>query len=329
MTEACGGANPNRIAPVASEANRWVTPATVALAVVAALVLIGGNRAALLSSFLRIKSQHDTYALPKPEHVVTMSLGYRSALADLLFAHTLVQSGIHLAEKRRFEIAGDYLRTVNALDPRFATPYRFTDTILTLQTTKPTLTDYQSARAILEHGMNEFPFDTSLWISAGQFLAYLAPPHVEKLAGLAVAKEWREQGARRLMRSCELVGSGDNVPRHCISASKLLTQAGEFDALEQFIGRVVATSDDPEVRAEALAVLSRATDKQRVQKMRARLSRYDSMRRRSLAFLSRDRYLLLEPDFDVFDCLDAHRGSQPRCATTFGEYHRRLDELED
>lgn len=297
----------------------------VAGLLIVAATLIASTRGALFRDYLGGKAKHDTYALPKPEHVVAMSLGYRSALADLLFAHTLVYSGIHLVEKRRFETAADYLRTITLLDPKFASPYRFADTILTVQVTKPTLDDYLAARAILERGMDELKYDTQLWVSAGQFFAYLAPPHLEPLAGAAVAKEWREQGARRLMRSCELVGRGDNVPRHCVSAARLLSQSGELEALEQFVKRVIAVNDDPEVRAEALAMLSRASDKQRQEKLKARLSRYDHLRRRGLAFLEKDRFLLLDPGYDALACLGEQRQTQADCATTMGEYHRRLD----
>ena len=283
-------------------------------------------RAALAASYLGARNAQETYALPKPEHVLVLSLGYRSALADLLFAHTLVSSGIHLAEKRRFETAADYLRTINELDPKFATPYRFADTILTVQATKPRLVDYESARSILERGMRELPYDTRLWLSAGQFMAYLAPPNIEPLAGAAAAKEWRDQGVRCLVRSCELVGKDENAPHHCVSATRLLTQAGELDALKQFVERVVAVNDDPEIRAQALSSLSRALGDAERQRLQTRFERYDLLRQRGLAFLGKDRFLVVGPGYDSFRCLDDVKSTQAECATTFAEYHRRLDE---
>ncbi len=304
----------------------WVSNGLVAGMVLVAVSLIGSTRPGLAQAFLRGKNKRDTYALPKPEHVVAMSLGYHSAVADLLFAHTLVSSGIHLSEKRRFETAAHYLRTINELDPKFATPYRFADTILTVQVTKPTLDDYVSARAILERGMGELKYDTQLWVSAGQFMAYVAPPNLGPLAGSAVAKEWREQGARRLMRSCELVGTGDNVPRHCVSAAKLLSQSGELEALKQFVERVVAVNDDPEIQAQAYATLSRASGQLQEQKLKSRFSRYDRLRHRGLAFLGKDRFFLLGPGYDAYACLGALEKAQADCATTMREYHRRLDD---
>ncbi|MGE5787135.1 MAG: hypothetical protein ACM3ZE_21255, partial [Myxococcales bacterium] len=280
----------------------------------------------LVRSFVRAKDAYDVYALPKPEHVVVMSLGYRSALADLLFAHVLVSSGLHLAEKRRFEAAASYLRTINELDPKFLTPYRFADTILTVQSAKPTLDDYVSARAILERGMSEFKFDMNLWLSAGQFMAYLAPPHVAKLAGPAAAEEWKLEGARRLARSCELVGKDEDAPHHCITAAHLLSQAGELEALTQFVQRVIAVNDDPEVQRLALASLTRAVGEEQERKLVARRRRYDELRAQGLAFLGRDRFLLVGPSFEPFHCLDTASQAEAFCATSFAEYHERMDQ---
>jgi hypothetical protein len=304
---------------------RFNSTLLVVILAILAMTLIHAMRSSLVAKFSRAKTPFDVYALPKPEHVVVMSLGYRSALADLLFAHVLVASGIHLAEKRRFETAASYLRTINALDPKFATPYRFADTILTVQAGKTTLDDYVSARSILEHGMDELKYDMHLWLSAGQFMAYLAPPHLEPLAGEAVAKEWRQAGARRLARSCELVGKDENAPYHCVSAASLLSKAGEFAALEQFVERVVAVNDDPTVQAQAMTSLSRALGEQVRQKLVSRRERYERLRQRGLAFTGKDRFLLLGPGFDAFACLDGNRRQDTDCATSLAEYHRRLD----
>lgn len=318
--------------------NRRVRPArsgprffAVAVCVLVAISigLIHSSRPRLVNSFARARDKYDIYALPKPEHVVVMSLGYRSALADLLFAHVLVSSGIHLAEKRRFEAAASYLRAINQLDPRFLTPYRFADTILTVQSVKPTLDDYESARAILTHGMDEFKYDMSLWLSAGQFMAYLAPPHVAELAGPSVAQEWKHEGARRLARSCELVGKDELAPHHCITAAHLLSQSGELDALRQFAQRVVAVNDDPEVQRLAIASLAKALGEDEKRKLVSRRARYERMRLQGLSFVSKDRFLLLGPAFDAFACLEPDRAKQVSCATSFAEYHRRMDESDE
>ncbi len=136
---------------------------------------VSGLRGPLNTRLEATNVRNDVFALPPPGQVVTMSLGYRSALADLIFAHVLVSSGIHFQEKRVFEFVGNYLETVNELDPKFRAPYRLADTLLVFQVKAVGPEAYREARRILERGLAEFPYDQALWASAGQFFAYLAP----------------------------------------------------------------------------------------------------------------------------------------------------------
>ena len=92
------------------------------LVVLAACVVIALVRARAVERFRRAGEAADVYPLPPPEQTVTASLGYRAALADFLFAHVLVDYGIHASEHRRLEFAGEYIDTINALDPTFREP---------------------------------------------------------------------------------------------------------------------------------------------------------------------------------------------------------------
>src|SRR4051794_2940578 len=106
----------------------------IALIVIALAALsVNALRPALNERFVAVQVQSDVFALPPPNQVVAMSLGYRSALADLIFSHVLVSTGIHIQEKRRFEFVDKYIETVNELDPKFAAPYRMADGLITLQ----------------------------------------------------------------------------------------------------------------------------------------------------------------------------------------------------
>src|SRR6187431_3064423 len=194
------------------------------IAVALAALSVNALRRPLSERFLAVKVQNDVFALPPPSQVVAMSLGYRSALADLIFAHVLVSSGIHFQEKRNFEFVGKYIETINELDPKFEVPYRMADGLLTLQAKAVGPEAYRQARRILERGMREFPFDQALWTSAGQFFAYLGPTI---FTDTKEQDEWRLAGARTLARACELVGSNENIPHQCVIAAGLLTKSGE------------------------------------------------------------------------------------------------------
>ena len=110
-------------------------------------------RSPLVAHFQAVQLKSDDYLLPPTEQTVTASLGYRSALADLIYAHVLVSYGIHFQEKHNFEFIGSYLDTVNALDPKFRDPYRFADTLLTLQPAPVGEASYRKAPdQVLERG---------------------------------------------------------------------------------------------------------------------------------------------------------------------------------
>src|SRR3954468_17897652 len=165
-----------------------------ALIGVAALA-VSRLRPPLNAAFLGTKHQADVYALPPTGQLTAVSLGYRSALADLIFAHVLVSSGIHFQEKRAFEFAGQYIEAVNALDPKFELPYRMADGLITLQVKPVGVEAYRQARRIVERGMAEFPYSQAMWSSGGMFLAYLGP--TGNIEGDELAN-WKLAGARAL-----------------------------------------------------------------------------------------------------------------------------------
>lgn len=291
---------------------------------------VSATRGPQVRAFTRAKETHDLYVLPSPQRTVVMSLGYRSALADLMFGHVLVSSGLHLGEKRNYETAAGYLQTINELDPKFASPYRFADTILTLQAKKSTLLDYQATRAILERGMRELPYDGDLWLTAGQFLAYLAPPRIKELVDEATSLEWRNEGIKRLARSCELVGSRDALPQHCLSTASLISRSGERDAYLQFVQKILAVTDDPEVHEQALRGLSQQLGKdpvgeEQVEQMKRRGERLERRLKSELPFVGKNRYLLLGPRVDAYGCFGEQSSQLPHCATSWRDYHQRMD----
>jgi hypothetical protein len=274
---------------------------------------IGKLRAELLPRFSSVRDKTDTYGLPSPDQVVVASLGYRSALADLLFAHVLVWHGIHFSEKRRLEYAAEYLDTITALDPGFREPYYFGDTLIAVQPVKPRHEDYVKARRLLEKGLHERPGDTELWLSAGQFIAYVAAPWLDDPKEQA---EWRLAGARILARACELVGANENIPYNCIAAAGLFNKAGEREANIEFLERVLAVSDDEAIRAQAYAYLQRALGERTQEELKKRGDRLREAWKADLPFVSLTTELVLGPPADPAACAGLGR-DRAACATTW------------
>lgn len=291
----------------------------VALAVACAgLLLAHALRPSLASDHGSIKASSDVLMLPSAEKVVVASLGYRAALADWIFAQVLVSYGLHLKEKRRFEFIAHYLDVASTLDPKFRAPYYYADTLITMQAQASTRADYEAARRLLERGLKERPFDTELWLVTGQFLAYIAPNYLgdEKLA-----EAWRADGAKVLARTCELVGSNENIPYHCITAASLFDKAGDRDAMVRFLQRAVGVLDDPDLRTVALAYLAKIEGEVARDRHLKRQAALERAYKDELPFLSLNKALVLGPSFDPAACA----GAQELCATSWrawGEQYR-------
>jgi tetratricopeptide (TPR) repeat protein len=303
-----------------SAAAGWLVPAAC---LIASVLLVARTRPGLAEAFHRLRAEHDVYVLPPPEQTVVMSLGYRAALADLIYGHVLVSYGLHFQEKRLFEFVGHYLDTINALDPKFRDPYRFADTLLTLQPKKPPLEHYRKAREILLRGMRELPYDQELWLTAGQFMAYLAPPHIpdpkEK-------EEFRMDGARRLARACELVGDNSNAPYHCVTAAGLFSRAGDREATLRFLERVLAVSDDAHIRELALGYLKKLVGEREQERLAERYQKLEALRKKDHGFVPRDMLMVLGPPFDPSRCAGEYGAERPGCASSYRSFGEALAE---
>ena len=230
----------------------------------------------------------------------------------------LVSSGIHFQEKRAFEFVSQYIEAVNALDPKFELPYRMADGLITLQAKPVSVEAYRQARRILERGMAEFPYSQGVWTSAGMFLAYLGP--TGNITGDELA-EWKLAGGRALARSCELVGSKDPPPQQCIMAAGLLSKAGEAVAARQFIERMLALNDDPEVRRFMSALLEQkvgADERDRLQARREQFKRAWSL---DLPFVSRGALLAIGPRWDSAACAGGGE-----CATSWRAWAAAIEQ---
>src|SRR6478735_3581925 len=283
-----------------------------------AALSVGGLRLPLNAAFLGTKTANDVYTLPPTGQLNAMSIGYRSALADLIFAHVLVSSGIHFQEKRAFEFVSQYIEAVNALDPKFELPYRMADGLITLQAKPVSVEAYRQARRILERGMAEFPYSQGVWTSAGMFLAYLGP--TGNITGDELA-EWKLAGGRALARSCELVGSKDPPPQQCIMAAGLLSKAGEAVAARQFTERMLALNDDPEVRRFMAALLEQKVGADERDRLQQRREQFKHAWSADLPFISRGALLAIGPRWDSGACAGARE-----CATSWRAWAEAIEQ---
>lgn len=281
----------------------------VGLSILVAGIAIAVTRPKLAIHFRTASNEDTVYALPPPEQLAIFTLGYTDAAADYLFGNTLVQAGIHFSEKRPFPALSRYLNAIVALDPYYRDVYYYADALLTLSTVVPDKANYRAARDLQQKGAALFPHDDVLWRSVGEFLAYLAPPHLPPEED---PEEWRAAGARMLEHAC-VVGKSAGASDDCFSASTILSKSGELDASIAALERVVRMAQDPDVREEAEARLARLVGLRMAEEYGEARAREEARHRRELPFVSQELFELLPRRVDLAACA-GRGGEEGSCA---------------
>jgi tetratricopeptide (TPR) repeat protein len=259
-----------------------------------------------------VKQRDDVFILPPPAQLRAGTLGYHAAGADLLWAQLIVEYGIHWQEKRRFPDATRYLDGILVLEPDFPLVYEFADTILVFTPFGATDGDARKARAYLERGTRERPWDGRVWLHYGQFIAFLGPSFLKDEAEI---EQWRRDGAAAISTAVELGQDADRA----LTASSLLGKAGEKKASIEALQRAYALTDNPETRRQflyKLTALQANTEAERA------VTAVEREWRTHLGFLSRGQALLVGPTRPIAACAGPASGGDDRCPGDWSAFVR-------
>jgi hypothetical protein len=295
--------------------------ATAALLAVS-VATIGYVRPRVEASARTAKVSSDVFALPSPDVLSAFSLGYRSALADLLYTATLIAYGTHGEEHRRFEFVGEYLDSIVGLDPNFCQTYRYADTFIIYQPVgAPTPDDVRHARRLLDKGLTMCPNDGTLWMSAGEFMAFIA---TQFLTDEKEKEEYVSTGASTLSRAAELETGNRNVQWQALAAARIFTKAGKREAAINFLERVYSVTDDDELKANVAAKLAALREEERVDQRKRQNDAFNEAWRNDLPFVSRTGMLVLGPRYDATSC--SGRAGSPGCSNSWAGWAHAIGE---
>lgn len=243
----------------------------------------------------KVKLRDDVYKFPPADELRVMSLGYRSAVADILWAMLLVEYGTHWQEKREWTDAPRYMDGILALEPTHPLVYRFADTIIVYRPLRGTEADARVARQFLERGIRELPWDHDVWLHYGQFIAFTAGAFLSSQDEINL---WRKDGALAIARAVELGADADRST----TAATILGKSGERAAGIRQLRRAYALTDDPRKREEIankLIILEARAEQEATEKD---IRFIESRWQKDFGFLARDLYLLLGPVGDPAAC---------------------------
>lgn len=292
------------------------------LVLAAAVAGVGVVRPRLAEQLKGVKDSAEIYVLPPPETLPVASLGYHSALADILFTKALIAHAIHSETKRRFDAIADYLDAIVALDPTLRDVYRFADTLIVYHAVgEPTPELIRRAWRILETGLEMRPGDAQIWLSTGQFMAFIAPqwlPDPEEQAA------FRALGARQLARASELAGEDETaVSWHAMAAAGVFTKAGEREAAISYLERAYMVSDSDVMREQIAQRLSRLKQDAELERAKLVTGAFTRSWKADLPFVSRTQLLVLGPRWEIAKCT-GKPSSEAGCARSWAGWAQAL-----
>lgn len=293
----------------------------------AGALAIGAVRQPAVDQHEAVKETTEAFLLPPPEQLKVFSLGYRAALADYLWAHVLVTQGLRLGERRRFATILEFLDAIVTLDPDFREPYLLADTLTTIQAVSATVEEVRGVRKLLERGTRQFPDDAQIWLTAGEFITYVAPGSYLKELPEEAAR-WRVEGVTFLQRAGELGSADGFVAARALGGGRSLLRAGEREAAIRFYRKALSTLEDPELREQVEAMLIKLDGERAVQAHRARARRFEEDWRRAYPSWSLTGVFAAGPPFDPAACAGgsvAPAASSSLCATRWSDWAARVD----
>ncbi len=301
-------------------AEAWIR--TFALMVLAT-VGVGAVRSRLAYVHEQVRETSEVYLLPPPQQLAAMSLGYKSALADILWAHVLTAQGFRMMEKRRFENLTRLYDAMNELDPTFRDPYLFADALITLQVGVTPREEVLKAREVMERGVKHRPLDGEIWLLLGQFVAYVAPGSY--LTDPKEQEAWRIEGAKMLAKAAELSSSDPSLAWQAIGGASILRRAGERDAAIRFLERALAVTDDDALKEHIKQQLKLLVEDKLAADYQSRQEAFKALRAQDPPTVSRTMFLLLGPPFDTGMCAGGRHSESARCATNWHTWKQRLE----
>ncbi len=186
--------------------------------------------------------EQDIAVLPPPHYLEAMSLGYREALADLVWIRALVFAGERLGETDT-NMVGRYVEGITTLAPRFHRPYLWGGITAIYggagRIDRPMV---EQSAAIYRAGLVHFPRSHKLLYALGMLLTHqvASTPGYSEQERQALAVEGVD-----LIRRAAAHGADPLVRRY---AATIITEHATDQLARQFLESQLASSDDEEHR---------------------------------------------------------------------------------
>jgi tetratricopeptide (TPR) repeat protein len=221
----------------------------------AALAGVWSLRGRAMDQYLETQAYEDIYYLPPPSWLQVMSLGYRRALADLIWLRALIYFGDEFENRGAVKHVFNYGESMLALDPDFRRVYRWVGVAAVYTPTGSPTEFIERAIDVLRRGVARFPDDGQLAWDAGATIMYELLPHLPK--DDPDRERLRTEGNEHMMAAARLGAGPDWL---VITNATALRKLGEKERELRHLEEMYALVRDPAVKAQIRIRLSQLQD---------------------------------------------------------------------
>lgn len=268
---------------------RGVRIAVALIVVLAAIAALRVTRVRSMDHFLASQRYEDIYYLPPTEWLVTMSLGYREALADLIWLRALVYFGDEIVHRGDVEHVFNYGDAIATLDPDFKRVYAWVGMAGLYRPTEIPVDEMRRAADFLERGVRRFPDDGELAWDLGATLSFEIAPHVEDPEE---RRELKRRGAEYMMTAARL---GAGPAWLALTNASELERLGQTEQAARHLEEMYASVSDPDLRARIAGALEELRSAAYAEAFRRANAEAEEQRQRDFPYLDPTLHLLVGP----------------------------------
>lgn len=228
--------------------------------------------------------------LPPPHYLRAMSLGYREALADLVWVRALVFAGQSLGQTDTTMVER-YVEGITTLAPRFHRPYLWGG-ITAIYGGSATIDRPMVERSarIYRAGLRRFPDSHQLLYALGMLLTH----QVGSTSGYTEAeKEARAAEGVELIRRAAAHGADPLVRRY---AATIITEHATSALAQQFLESQLASAEDEEHRRLLRRKLGALTSREAVARVEQTREAFDTEHQRVAPYVPDALYAVIRSE---------------------------------
>jgi hypothetical protein len=277
----------------------WGTRLVAIALLVAALSGVWTLRDTSMGHYLDTQTYEDIYYLPPPDWLEVMSLGYRRALADLIWLRALIYFGDEFINSGEVKHVHNYGESMLTLDPDFKRVYRWVGVagVYTPKGSPPKFVE--RAIDVLRRGMARFPNDGDLAWDTGATILY------ELLPNLPLDDPERDrlerEGQDHMMAAARLGAGPDWL---VITNATALRELGEKEQELRHLEEMYALVKDPNVKAQIEIRLSQLRSEAYSEAFRRVNEEFEERRQREFPYLPPTFYFFVADPIDVTEGLE-------------------------